>query len=537
MSFAGERQTSHTRGGESDGAELSRKFRGTFRGLRRLNHRDHVRWGFGANIGWTRSRDWRSEGYTGSVGRPAILQGRELAVIKNTIYTRSATDQEVSPVERIPLAGVPLDKVPLSRPSAQPPAPRKISAIFIVAALLLLGAISLVLLHYFKSSPSGDSGVQTVAAQRKDFIHLLRLTGTTEAVRARPILVPVLEGAQLGSMVVTKLARAGTHVKTGDVLVQFDQQAQMKDYLDKKAAYQDLVDQLIEKRAAEDIARSKDETDLKQAEDAFRKAQLEVSKSEIVSRIDAEKNEEALQEADSTLNQLRETFKLKRQAAEADIRTLQIQSDRAEATMVYSQSNALKMTIVSPMEGVVVLNTIWLGGRIGEVQEGDQVRPGVPFMKVIDPSEMKIRANVNEADLLHLNVGQQAQVYLDAYPGLSFPATLEELAPLGHNGRFSDKVRTFSAVFTIHGNNPKLMPDLSAAVDIDLQDVKNAVVVPLQGVGSEKGQDFVWLKTGMGFEKHPVKAGARSDLEAVIESGLNAGDVIRESAAGIYGPS
>jgi RND family efflux transporter MFP subunit len=470
------------------------------------------------------------------------LQGRELAVIKNTIYTRSTTEQEVSPVEGMPLDGVPLDRVPLdgvplSNPPTPPPAPRKISGILIVAALLLLAGISIVLLHYSKSSPSGDNGVQTVAAQRKDFVHLLRLTGTTEAVRARPILVPVLEGAQLGSMVVTKLARAGAHVKSGDILVQFDQQAQMKDFLDKKAAYQDLVDQLIVKQAAEDIARSKDETDLKQAEDAFRKAQLEVSKSEIVSRIDAEKNEEALQEADSTLNQLQETFKLKRQAAEADIRTLQIQSERAKATMVYSQSNAHKMTIISPMDGVVVLNTIYLGGRIGEVQEGDQVRPGVPFMKVIDPSEMNIRANVNEADLLHLSAGQQAEVYLDAYPGLSFPATLEELAPLGHNGQFSDKVRTFSAVFAIHGSNPKLMPDLSAAVDIDLQDVKNAVVIPLQGVESDKGQDYVWLRTGMGFEKHSVKTGAKSDLEAVIESGLNPGDVIRDNAAEIRGPS
>jgi HlyD family secretion protein len=452
--------------------------------------------------------------------------------MKNTIYTRIATEPVASPVEPIPFA-----KPPHSSPSIEPPAPRKISGLVIAAALVVLAMISFLLIHYGKSGASGNGAFQTVTAQRKDFVQTLRLTGTTEAVRSRPVLAPRLEGAQLGAMVVTRLTRAGTRVKQGDVLVEFDQQAQMKDYLDKKAAYQDLVDQLIEKRSAEDAARAKDETELKQANDALTKAQLEVTKKEIVSRIDAEKNQEALEEAEATQKQLKETFKLKRQAAAADIRTLQIQSDRAQATMLYAQSNAQKMTIVSAMEGVVVLNTIWLGGRMGEVQQGDQVRPGVPFMKVVDPSEMKIRANVNEADLLHLSVGEQAQVYLDAYPGLSFSATLDELAPLGHTGEFSDKVRTFTAVFTLHGNNPKLMPDLSTAVDIHLQDVKNAIVIPRQSVERENGQDYVWLKTGMGFEKHLVKTGAQSDLETVIDSGLNAGDVIRENAADNGGAS
>ncbi|HEV2221595.1 MAG TPA: hypothetical protein VGR84_01190, partial [Candidatus Acidoferrales bacterium] len=185
---------------------------------------------------------------------------------------------------------------------------------------------------------------------KKDFVHVLRLAGTTEAVRSRPVLAPRLEGAQLNSMVVTRLASAGSRVKQGDVLVEFDRQAQIKDALDKKATYQDLVDQVEEKRAAEDAARAKDETELKQAEDDLTKAQLEVTKKDIVSRIDAEKNQETLQEAVQTLQQLRQTFQLKREAAAADIRVLEIQRDRARGTMLYAQGNAEKMTIHSPMD-------------------------------------------------------------------------------------------------------------------------------------------------------------------------------------------
>ncbi|HKV26763.1 MAG TPA: efflux RND transporter periplasmic adaptor subunit [Candidatus Acidoferrales bacterium] len=406
----------------------------------------------------------------------------------------------------------------------------RIAAAAILGFFLILGA-------YFsanvrRTSASNQEEPGTITVTKKDFVRVVRLTGTTEAVRSRPVLAPRLEGAQLNSMVVTRLALAGSHIKRDDVLVEFDRQAQIKDALDKKAAYQDLVDQVEEKRAAEDAARAKDETELKQAEDDFTKAQLEVTKNDIVSRIDAEKNQEALQEADQTLKQLRQTFQLKRAAAAADIRVLEIQRDRARGTMLYARGNAEKMTIRSPMDGIVVLNTIWLGGRMGEVQEGDEVRPGVPFMKVIDPAEMDVRVEVNQEDTPGLQIGQSATVHLDAYPGLSFPGTLEELAPLGHSGQFTDKVRTFVAVFSIRGSNPKLMPDLSASVDVELGRLRDVLVVPAQSVLNDKGQSYVWLKTATGFDKHNVKIGPASDLEIAIESGLHAGDVIRTNAQG-----
>lgn len=401
---------------------------------------------------------------------------------------------------------------------------RIIAASIVLSALILAAYLPGNVRRTSASNPV-ESGTVTVA--KKDFVRVLRLAGTTEAVKSRPVLAPRLEGAQLNSMVVTRLARAGARVKQGDVLVQFDRQAQIKDALDKKATYQDLVDQVEEKRAAEDAARAKDETELKQAEDDLTKAQLEVTKKDIVSRIDAEKNQETLQEAVQTLQQLRQTFQLKREAAAADIRVLEIQRDRARGTMLYAQGNAAKMTIRSPMDGIVVLNTVWLGSRMGEVQEGDEVRPGVPFMKVIDPAQMDVRVAVNQEDMPELRIGQPATVHLDAYPGLSFPGVLDELAPLGHSGQFTDKVRTFVAIFSIRGNNPKLMPDLSASADVELSKLQNVLVVPAQSVINDKGQDYVLLKTTTGFDKHQVKIGPTNDLDVVIESGLHAGDVIR----------
>jgi multidrug resistance efflux pump len=306
------------------------------------------------------------------------------------------------------------------------------------------------------------------SASRASSDQVLRLKGTTEAVEARAILAPLLAGQGVPTLTIIRLAPAGTRVKPGDLLVEFDRQAQMRDFVDKQAEYRKLADQVAEEQAKENAARAKDETELKTAEDALRKAELEVQKAELVSRIDAEKNQETLEEAKATYDQLRETFDLKRKAALAGIRIVEIQRDRTQQTMTHAQANADLMQIRSPLDGVVVLNTIWKQGTMGEVQEGDQVRPGVPFLQVVNPAAMQVRVLVNQEDFPRLRTGQTAKVRLDAYPELVFPARVEQLAPIGENGSFSDRVRQFAVIVSIHGNHPKLMPDLSAAVDVDL---------------------------------------------------------------------
>lgn len=392
-------------------------------------------------------------------------------------------------------------------------------------------AIPFLFVHFRQGRPSADRVESVVRVERKSLSQTLRLNGTTQASRSFVVLAPRLEGAQVGSMVVTKLAPSGAHVKSGDLLVEFDPQAQMKDYLDKKSAYDNLVSQVAQKQTDEDIARAKDDTAMQQADDELKRSQLEIQRNEVVSRIDAEKNQEAVDEAQTTLKQLKETYQLKRAAALAGIHILEIQRDRAKDAMHYALGNAAKMTVHSPMAGVVVYNTIWLGGRMGTVQQGDQVRPGLPFLQVVDPSRMEVRVELNQVDLLKIHPGQRAQMHLDAYPGMTLPAVLDELSPLGHTGQFSETVRSFTARFSVQGNDPRLLPDLSAAMDLDLASVTDALVVPCQSVRFEAGQAYVWRKTSGGFEKRAVEIGLRNDLSAVVKSGLAEGDVIQRDAS------
>jgi HlyD family secretion protein len=194
--------------------------------------------------------------------------------------------------------------------------------------------------------------------------------------------------------------------------------------------------------------------------------------------------------------------------------------------MVHAQENAKKSTIYAPSEGVVMLNTIWKNGSMGEVQEGDEVRTGVPFMQVMNPNAMQVRARVNQADVVLMRAGAPVAVQLDAYPEVSLPGRLDRIATIGNTSNFNSRVRTFTAVFSIQGTVPQLMPDLSAAVDVELNRIAGALLVPRDSIVTDRDQGYVFVKSGQKLQKRPVHVAAMNETDAAIDSGLSAGDVV-----------
>jgi hypothetical protein len=81
---------------------------------------------------------------------------------------------------------------------------------------------------------------------------------------------------------------------------------------------------------------------------------------------------------------------------------------------------------------------------------------------------MRVRARVNQVDIGALRTGLFATVRLDANPGKTYRARLAQLTRVAVTSRFSDRVRVFTAVFTIEGRDPP-PPNLSAAVDVELE--------------------------------------------------------------------
>ena len=308
--------------------------------------------------------------------------------------------------------------------------------------------------------------VASVCSARAQAGPALRLHGLVEPVRSHPVVVPRLAGSGTGTLVVVRLAKPGTRVKRGDLLIEFDRQAQIKTASDRQAEYRDFVEQINRKRGEQLTARAHGEAELRIAENALKSAALEVEKKEVVPAITAEQNQLTLDEARAKVAQLRRTFELRRKADAADIRALEIQRDRAMNAWKHAESNAERMRVVSPIDGMVVLKSTWKSGTMGEVQEGEEVRSGLGVMDVIDPSAMRVRAKINQADVALLRVGQPARITLDSYPTRTFTGRLEQLSQIGAVSTMSNRVRSFLGIFSIDGEDAHLMPDLAAAIDI-----------------------------------------------------------------------
>jgi HlyD family secretion protein len=452
-----------------------------------------------------------------------------VADLAKSILNRAATALPEVPGEAPPARPAPqLRPVPSPTPSRKPQ-PRGTYWVAVLAVALVAIALAVwAATRASRNSSAGRAAGGTAVVERRDFVHFLRVGGTVQAVRSFPILAPRLAGSRGNQMVITKLTPAGTKVKQGDKLAEFDRQSQVQDYMDRQAEYQDLVDQIAKKKSDEAAARAKDDTELKAAEDELDKDKLEVQKEPILSHIDAAKNKLNVEAAEANLKQLRATYALKRQAAAADVHDLEIQRDSKQAAMLHARHNEEQLVLRSPTEGIVVLNTTWKNSGMGEVQEGDQVWSGMPFMQVVDPARMEVRANVNQMDAPYLRAGQRVEIHLDAYPGVTFTGKVEQFSPIALQSEFSDKLWQSSATFSIDQSDPRLMPDLSAAVDVELDRAPNALVVPREAIFAEKGQAYVRVKSGVGSEKRAVKIGPMSDVEAVAEAGVSAGEVVEK---------
>jgi HlyD family secretion protein len=383
-------------------------------------------------------------------------------------------------------------------------------------------------------SSSADSGASpTVTVARGTFERTVRVAGITEAIRASAAIAPRLAGQSSPTLVITKLVKGGTRVKAGDVLVEFDQQEQIRAAFDRRTDFQDLEQQIRRVEAEQAAASAGDETAMTQAANDVARAELEFRKNKVLPAIEAEKNTLALEEAKAREKEVREARMLRRQTAEAELKRLHIRRGRSERAMTHAEQNTQNMVVRAPFDGLIVMQPIFRGSALTEIQEGDEVRAGVPIAQIVDPTSMQVRARASQVDAGLVKPGQAARIFLDAYPGSSFAGAVKQVAPLAITSSVTPAVRAFVTLVTVSGSDAMLMPDLSAAADIVVDRRDNVLVLPRDAVIIDAAGAWVQLKQRGGFVRQKVTLGGVSDLQALVASGVAEGAVVARRAAGV----
>ena len=298
---------------------------------------------------------------------------------------------------------------------------------------------------------------------------LIRITGLVRAVRVYAIQTPQVaqlsqnSGFQGNRLTLVELAPNGAEVKEGQTLAEFDNTRLLDEALEIEAKFDDLGHQVNQKYAQNQSDAEKRTSELKQAEADLSKAEIQLKKGPILSDIERDRNEIKADGARARVASLTKSHAARSLAEAAAQRILELQRDRQKLLLEQARVGAAKLLIKAPLAGMVALENIWKGGTMGHPLEGDQLGPGQPLLKIFDPSEMVVDAQVGEPDGVRLRPGMPAKVYLDAYPGLEFDAVFLTASPVATTA-LGSPVKNFRAQFRLAGKDPRLLPDLSAAV-------------------------------------------------------------------------
>jgi len=173
------------------------------------------------------------------------------------------------------------------------------------------------------------------------------------------------------------------------------------------------------------------------------------------------------------------------------------------------------------------MQSIFRNGEFGQVREGDQVFPGMPFMQIVDTSSMVLNATVNQVDAEKLRLGMKAVVRLDAYPELRLTGKLEGVGAMSKTSAFRGSfVGEIPVRIKIDGADSRLIPDLTASAEVELEAVDEALLLPRTAVFDEADGSYVFVQGPEGWARKKVELGPASFTHTSIRSGVQKGDVV-----------
>ena len=373
-----------------------------------------------------------------------------------------------------------------------------------MAALLVLAVSAAALLVSRRGTP-----VQLMPVARTGIVQSVVATGRLNAPARMDI------GAEVTATVLEVRVREGDRVKAGDLLLRLSD-------AEARAALQQARASLGEARGRalqqSSVAAPVSSQAVVQAEAAFTAAEREHQRArDLVAQ--GFFSQQKLDDARRVLDTARAALQSARVQAQANQpsgieRTLAASRiDQALAAVGVAEARLARLRIASPVDALVLTRS---------VESGSMAQPGRVLLSLAAQGGTRIDANVDEKNLRLLTPGMPARAVADAYPGQSFDARLNYIAPAIDPQRGTVEVR-------LSVPNPPLFlrPDMTVSVELVGGLKKDALVLP-SGAVRDADREAPWvlaLRDGVAV-RLPVKLGLRGIGSVEITEGLKEGDSI-----------
>lgn len=257
--------------------------------------------------------------------------------------------------------------------------------------------------------------------------------------------------------------------------------------------------------------------------------------------------ESDVREAEAELERVktRNESQLKSKQSELDYAEVSFRQREQEMKDVQEQLDAA--TIEAPTDGLVVYASSLERNRWnsdGPFQVGSQVWENQSLIVLPDTREMMAVVKVHESLVSQVKEGQAAVVTIDAAGGKTLRGRVDSVSVLAQSDNWRDPDRREYEVkiaLDLEGRRARdldLKPGMRCEAQIQMDRVEDALTVPLAALFIDDGVNFVYCPDAGRFKRVPVRVGRRSETQAEVLAGLEAGTMVllREPTPGEVTP-
>ncbi len=187
----------------------------------------------------------------------------------------------------------------------------------------------------------------------------------------------------------------------------------------------------------------------------------------------------------------------------------------AKNSLSIAQLNYDYSFIKSPIYGVITSRPVKLG---------DTATKGSLIVNVVSLENLYVEAFIDEADVAKVKLGQDVDISMDAYQGQVFKGRVYMISPVVLGGKL--ETRTFEARMRFKEKSVVIKPGMSADVEIIVDSVTDAVVVPAQAIVEKDGKKFVFIRKGSRASLVAVETGRFNWNFTEITTGIKEGDIV-----------
>jgi HlyD family secretion protein len=303
--------------------------------------------------------------------------------------------------------------------------------ILIVIVLLVIGA-GVGAYYYKKGGP--EPTVTTLQITRGDIVDQVGATGTLQAVTT------VQVGTQVSGIIQDLYADFNDIVKKGQIIARLDPSLLQTSLDTAKANLVNAQANLERQRVAVEDSKTK----LKRAQELFAK--------NLAPRTDLE------------------TAEVAEKQAEAQLKSTQSQIVQAEAAVNKAKVDLDHTVITAPIDGIITARSVDKGQTVAASMSAPTL-----FIIAADLTKMQVNANIDESDVGRMRPGQTVRFRVDAYPNDTFVGTVQQVRL---NPTTVQNVVTYSTVIDVPNPNYRLMPGMTANLNIEIARRSNVLRVP-----------------------------------------------------------